>query len=81
MHTAQGLGLASAAVGAVGTGILYFSSYAVESVGAVGMFAEAVMPEAARIERDNARRRPWQRVGLALLGASFVLQGVAACWA
>lgn len=81
MHTARVLGLTSAVIGATGTLVLYLSSYATESVGAVGAFAEAIMPEIERIKRENVRRRPWQRVGLALLGVSFVLQGIAAYWA
>ncbi len=78
MRTAQALGLISAALGAGGTLILYLSSYAKESIGAVGMFAEAVLPEIERIKGENEKRVPWQRVGLALLGASFLLQGIAA---
>lgn len=74
MTASQWVGLAAALLGFAGTGVLHCSSYSVESIGAPGAFAEAVLPEIARIKAENAKRMRRQRVGFGVLCAPFVLQ-------
>ena len=78
MTPLQSLTLVSAILGAAGSGVLFFNSYALEpSEGAVWGGPD-VDAENARIARRNASRVFLQRIGLGLILAAFVLQGLSA---
>jgi hypothetical protein len=69
-------GLCSAALGALGTAILFFKSYSLQpSEGAV-WGSDAVTAANARIKASNVSRLRWQRWGVAILGSSFVAQAI-----
>jgi len=69
-------GLCSAALGALGTAILFFKSYSLQpSQGAVWNSA-AVTHENERIKDANASRLRWQRWGVLILGSSFIAQAI-----
>jgi hypothetical protein len=65
------VGLLSAALGAIGTLLLFFGSFAYEQP-SVWMNAELV----ADMTKRNKRRRLLQQSGLSLLMLSFVLGGL-----
>jgi uncharacterized BrkB/YihY/UPF0761 family membrane protein len=66
------LGLASACLGALGTALLYRGSFSNESFGA-WMDPQLIAEQTQR----NLSRQQLQRLGLALLTLSFILQGIA----
>jgi hypothetical protein len=78
MNLSQAMNLASAVFGAAGTMILFFSSYSLQPLEG-GVFGGPALTEYnAKIQAKNARRLVLQRVGLALLCASFVVQAAVA---
>jgi hypothetical protein len=77
MTSAQCTGLVSAILGATGTIILFFSSYALQPLEG-GFFGSDELTECNnRIKAKNRRRHRWQRIGLGVLCLSFVVQAVA----
>ena len=71
------INLAAAALGAIGAIILFLSSWSLEPHGG-GFFAGPTYEQdTAALNARNAARMRWQRVGLGLILASFVLQGIA----
>ena len=77
MTWAQYVGLASAALGAIGTIILFFSSYSVQPLEG-GIFGSDYLSEHNdRIKIQNANRLFWQRIGLGFLCLGFIVQAIA----
>jgi hypothetical protein len=74
---AQGAGLLSAILGALGTITLFFSSYAFQPLIGGVFGSPAITEDNNRIKEQNLRRSSWQKVGLAVLCLSFVVQAVA----
>jgi hypothetical protein len=69
--------LGSAALGAIGTIVLFRSSYAFKSLEG-GVFGSAALTEFNnRVTAENRRRDKWQKTGLVFLCLSFVVQAVA----
>lgn len=69
-------GLTSAALGAIGTLILFFSSYTFQATEG-GVFGSSEITEYNKsIKAKNAKRLYWQRIGLGFLCASFAIQGL-----
>jgi zinc transporter ZupT len=76
MTYAQGTGLSAAVLGAVGTMILFRSSYAFRPLEG-GIFGSPALTEYNnRIKDENRRRHSWQRIGLGFLCLSFVVQAI-----
>ena len=74
MTSTQCAGLISAALGAIGTLILFLGSYSLQPLEG-GIFGSPEITEHnERIKAKNARRLVWQRIGLTFLCASFVVQ-------
>jgi hypothetical protein len=69
-------GLCSAGLGAIGTAILFFSSYAFEPRAGAMWGSPAVTQHDEGVKARNKRRLIWQRCGLAILGFSFVAQAI-----
>jgi hypothetical protein len=77
MTYTQDTGLASAVLGAIGTIIMFFSSYAFEPFQG-GVFGSPEITECNnRIRTKNRNRHRWQLIGLGILCLSFVVQAVA----
>jgi hypothetical protein len=77
MTRVQYAGLGSAALGAIGTIVLFLNSYADQPL-VGGMFGSPAITESNnRIRAKNLSRHKWQKVGLVFLGLSFSLQAVA----
>ena len=73
------LTLLSAASGAIGTGILFANSYSLQPLEAVGGFySEEKRLADETIKAKNNASLIYQRVGLAFLSASFLLQAITA---
>jgi len=78
MASLQTLTLASAFFGAVGSGFIFFGSYAFEPRQGAVWGSEAVTAENARITQRNRVRLLAQRCGMAFLAIAFVFQGISA---
>ncbi len=77
MTGVQYAGLGSATLGAVGTIVLFFSSYAFKPLEG-GVFGSPTITESNnRIKTENRRRDKWQKAGLVFLCLSFVVQAIA----
>jgi hypothetical protein len=70
------INLAAAVLGAIGAIVLFNGSFAYESFSPWHSRSQRADTVKAQTER-NAARMCWQRVGLALILASFVVQSVA----
>jgi hypothetical protein len=70
------INLVSAALGAIGAIVLFNGSFAYESFSPMHSRSQRTDTVKAQTER-NRRRQSMQRIGLGLILASFVLQGVA----
>ena len=71
------ISLASAALGALGTVILFRSSYAMEPMEGAPFNSDPLMASNAEVKRRNRRRHRWQLAAIALLCLSFIAQGIA----
>jgi hypothetical protein len=72
----QYAGLCSAAFGAIGTAVLFRYSYTFQPKEG-GVFGSNALTEFNnRIDTENRCRGKWQKVGLALLCLSFLIQAV-----
>jgi len=77
MIVAQYAGLSSAAFGAIGTTILFFSSYALQPLEG-GIFGSDDLTEYNnRIRAKNLNRLRRQKIGFAFLCVSFIVQAIA----
>jgi len=77
MTYAQDTGLASAVLGAIGTIILFFSSYAFQPLEGAVFGSPEITECNNRIKAKNRRRHRWQLIGLGIICLSFVVQAVA----
>lgn len=77
MTRVQYAGLGSAALGAIGTIVLFVNSYADEPLHGGVFGSDAITKSNNRIRVKNHRRHKWQKAGLVFLGLSFFLQAVA----
>jgi hypothetical protein len=68
--------LLSAALGIIGTLVLFYSSYALQPLSGSYFGGPETAERDSRISKKNKARVIWQRVGLAFLCASFVVQGL-----
>jgi hypothetical protein len=78
MTWAQYAGVGSAILGAIGTIILFFGSYALQPLEGGVFGSDALTEYNIRIRAKNAKRLRWQRVGLGFLCCSFLVQAGAA---
>lgn len=76
MTGVQYTGLSSAVLGAIGTIILFFNSYALEPFEGGVFGSDAVTEHNNHVRDKNKNRLRWQRVGLAFLCLSFSVQAV-----
>ena len=72
------LSLFSAIFGIVGTGLMFFGSYALEPFEGATWGGPETAAANDRIRAKNRTRLLMQRSGVALLFVAFVLQGIAA---
>jgi len=72
--------LLSAALGILGTVVLFFSSYALQPLDGGFFGSESLYKWNAHITAKNQRRKIIQRIGLVLLCLSFAVQFVAVLW-
>lgn len=77
MRPMQFVNLLSAAIGAAGTIVLFIGSYSIQPLEGAVFNSPEVEEFNARTKAKNKERIVIQRVGLALLCASFLLQAVA----
>ncbi len=76
MTGAQYAGLSSAALGAIGTTILFFNSYALQPLEG-GVFGSDALTELNnRIRAKNLGRLRQQKIGFAFLCVSFIVQAI-----
>jgi hypothetical protein len=68
--------LASTALGAIGTMILFLSSYTLEPFAGAQFGSQESVKQNEGIRAKNASRSRWQRVGFAILCASFIVQAM-----
>jgi hypothetical protein len=68
--------LASTALGAIGTMILFLSSYMLEPFVEAPFGTEELAKQNEGIRAKNESRTRWQRVGFAILCASFIVQAM-----
>jgi hypothetical protein len=68
--------LASTALGAIGTMILFFSSYTLEPFPGAPFGSQELVSQNEGIRAKNASRARWQRAGFLILCASFVVQAM-----
>jgi hypothetical protein len=68
--------LASTALGAIGTMILFLSSYTLEPFGGAPFGSQELVTQNEGIRVKNASRTRWQRAGFAILCASFIVQAM-----
>jgi hypothetical protein len=68
--------LASAALGAIGTIILFLSSSTLEPFAAAPFGSQELVRQNEGMRVKNAARSWWQRVGFAILCASFIAQAM-----
>ena len=71
------INLAAAVLGAIGTIILFSTSWSLQPLGGAQLGSDQLVKDNEGIRAKNAARALWQRVGLGLILASFVMQGVA----
>jgi hypothetical protein len=71
------INLAAAALGALGTIILFFNSWSLEPHFGGVFSGPTYAKDTADLKARNAARKLWQRIGLGLILASFILQGAA----
>ncbi len=76
MTWAQYAGLSSAALGVIGTIILFFGSYSVQPLEGAPFGSDALTEYNNRIKAKNASRLLRQRIGLGFLCLSFAVQAV-----
>jgi hypothetical protein len=76
MTHVQYAGLGSAALGAIGTIVLFRSSYAFQPLQGGVFGSPAIADRNNRIKTENHRRDKWQKTGLVFLCLSFVVQAV-----
>jgi hypothetical protein len=69
-------GLLAAIVGAAGTAILFFNSWAIQPLEGGVLGSPGLTEYNNRIRAKNDRRLMWQKVGLGLLLLSFILQAI-----
>lgn len=77
MRPAQCVNLLSAAFGAAGTIVLFIGSYSTQPLEGAVFNSPQVERFNARIKAKNKARIVLQRIGLALLCVSFLLQAIA----
>jgi hypothetical protein len=68
--------LASMALGAIGTMILFLNSYTLEPPAGAALGSPESVKQNEGIMAKNASRTRWQRVGFAILCASFIVQAM-----
>ncbi len=66
--------LASPVLGAIGTIILFISTYSIQSLEGSPFGGPELSKHNDRIRAENAKSRVWQMIGLAFLCASFLVQ-------
>jgi hypothetical protein len=76
MTTPQCWAFVVAALGASGTAILFFSSYALESYPAGTFGSPEVQAYIDEVTHRNKRRAFYQKIGFAILTLSFITQFV-----
>ncbi len=76
MTGAQYAGLSSAALGAIGTTILFFSSYALQPFEGGVFGSDALTEHNNRIRAKNISRLRQQKIGFAFLCVSFIVQAI-----
>jgi hypothetical protein len=76
MTYAQYAGLFSAALGAIGTAFLFFSSYSLQPVEGGVFGSDALTEYNNRIKAKNVSRLLSQKIGFGFLCVSFVIQAV-----
>ncbi len=76
MTGAQYAGLSSAALGAIGTAILFFSSYALQPLEGGIFGSDALTEHNNRIRAKNVDYLRRQKLGFAFLCISFVVQAI-----
>ncbi len=76
MTHAQLAGLASAILGAIGTVVLFFNSYALQPFQGGIFGSDALTASNNAIRTANTKRIVRQRIGLAFLCVSFAIQAV-----
>jgi hypothetical protein len=77
MIVTQYAGLSSAVFGAIGTTILFFSSYALQPLEGSVLGSEFLTEQNNRIQLDNLHRLRRQKIGFAFLCFSFIIQAIA----
>jgi hypothetical protein len=77
MTPGRWINLVAAALGAIGTIILFFKSWTLEPLGGGFFGGPQFEQHRADVTARNAARMCWQRIGIGLILASFVVQGVA----
>jgi hypothetical protein len=77
MTPGRWINLVAAALGALGAIILFFKSWTLEPLGGGSFGGPQFEKHRADVKARNAARIRWQRVGLVLILASFVVQGAA----
>jgi hypothetical protein len=78
MTYTQCSGLISPILGTIGTAMMFFGSYTLQPLESGPFENNAVTECNNRIKVKNRRHHWWQRVGIALLCLSFVVQIIAA---
>jgi hypothetical protein len=68
--------LASSTLGAIGTIILFLSSYTLEPFAGATFGSQELVKQNEGIRAKNAARTWWQKVGFAILCASFIAQAM-----
>ena len=68
--------LASTTLGAIGTMILFLSSYTLEPFAGAPFGSQELVKQNEGIRARNASHTRWQRVGFAILCASFIFQAM-----
>jgi hypothetical protein len=76
MTGAQYAGLSSATFGAIGTAILFFSSYALQPLEGSVFGSDAVTEYNNLIRSKNLDRIRRQRIGFVFLCISFIIQAI-----
>jgi hypothetical protein len=74
VHPTMVAQLASAVLGFIGTGLLFFNSYSLQPREGAVWGSDAVTKENERITAMNHRRVLYQRTGFAFLSLSFIGQ-------
>jgi hypothetical protein len=78
MSAIQLMSLTAAAAGILGTALLFLGTYGFEPREGAAFYGPILEKWNKGVESRNATRRRQQRIGLVLLGVSFLLQGAVA---